>query len=161
MSWMKNKIGSVGSHDFENAMLAHAKVYCLADYMMLPKVQALAYKGLEAICRVLTKFEPSSPAIGNLNVLIIYVYSHTASPTQGAEREDIVPTEEPLRKFISSFIASRFSTFDLGSDASLRHLLDEGGDFAIDIFNKVRKRMLDAEHQQGSLKEFLRDRNCK
>ena len=153
-SW-RNQV-SLKDFDFEDVMLVHAKVYCLADYMLLPQLQALAHQCLNKVLQSITVISPDLPVIGNLVTLIEYVYANTASPPE--EKTINGDKEEPLRKLISTFIAMHLGKFKFSArdDTRMCHLLDEGGDFVVDLYDKVRRNTIALEERQRMIEAELR-----
>ena len=112
-------------------LLAHVKIYCLADYTLLPNLKALAFHRIRTILVAIQRLAPLS-AIGPLTSVISFVYANTSVPREG---------EEPLRKLISTFIAIEFQNFDVGDEIELRGFLERDGEFVVDLWNKVRRKM--------------------
>ena len=146
------------AYDFEAALLAHAKLYALADYMLLPALQAHVFERLKAL--LIHIKEPtqtdhtglttlSSPLkdtqiIGNIITLVQYVYLNTTK---------LQSEEEPLRELISTFIASNFvSSADHEEDngkvfKEVFRCMDQSEDIMEDVNDKVRRR---GSRQEGS-----------
>lgn len=102
--------------DFEASLLAHAKLYALADYVLLPALQAQAFYRLRILLLFITApsvifprftWDPTSiantPVVGNIITLVRYVYTNTTK----SESE-----EEPLRELITTFIALNYDQFE-------------------------------------------------
>ncbi len=128
--------------NFEGTLLAHAKVYCLANYMLIPELQALAFKHLKStITWIDSRIISKSPMVSALVTLIRYVYANTNRPSLG---------EEPLQKLLTTLVAVNFGCFNDGAEGKVRHLMDEGGDFGIDVWGKVSRHM-------GALRKELKE----
>lgn len=128
--------------DFEASLLAHAKLYALADYMLLPVLQAEVFQCLrillvftEALSRKSVSLwargdrVASKPVMSSIMTLVRYVYAHTTKPESG---------EEPLRKLVTTFIALHYDQFEDQVEEALRSM-EQGGDCRVDIFDKVRR----------------------
>ena len=111
-------------YDYEQALLAHAKLYTLANYTLLPDLQALTKHRLQTI------LDTYSPQITNIVLLARYVYENSTKPES---------SKEPLRHLVSTFVGKIvFAGFSgEGADA----LLEEGGDFVIDVCAAARREM--------------------
>ncbi len=119
--------------DFEATLLAHAQVYALANYMLLADLQALAHQNLNcALTWMDSRIVAKSPTVGNLVTLIRYVFANTIRPNTG---------EEPLQKLLTTLVAMNFAYFDDGEEGQVRRLMNEGGDFASDVWEKVSRQM--------------------
>lgn len=131
--------------DCEATLFAHAKLYALADYMLLPALQAQVFQRLKAVLIFISPsadifnpdFESASahmaklPAVRHIITLGEYVYANTTR----TESE-----EEPLRKLISTFIALNYDQFD--DDAGVvQAFLEQGGEFQDDVHDKVRRTL--------------------
>ena len=134
---------------FEATLLAHAKLYALADYMLLPALQAQVFQRLKAVLLIISAPDQYSgpmlpianePVIGDIIKLIRYVYANTTK---------LESVEEPLRELVSTFVAFNYDQFyDKGR--VVRKFMEEGGEFHGDVYEKVARLQL-------ALKEELRD----
>ena len=125
--------------NFESTLLAHAKLYVLADYMLLPSLQAQVFQRLKAVLAfAISRFTYSllsglkvpianTRVIGNVMTLVRYVYANTLRPSTG---------EEPLQGLITTFIALIFGYFS-DKSGKMQWLMDEGEDFLKDVLEKV------------------------
>ena len=126
---------------FEATLLAHAKLYALADYMLLPDLQAQVFQRLKAVLLMTSgpsQFPglglpiPNEPVIGDIIKLIRYVYENTTK---------LESVEEPLRELISTFVAFNYDQFrDEGR--VVRKFMEEGGEFHGDVYVKVARLQL-------------------
>lgn len=136
--------------DFEASLLAHAKLYALADYVLLPALQAQIFYRLRDLLLFITapsvKFprftcEPTSiantPVVGNIITLVRYVYANTTK----SETE-----EEPLRKLITNFIALIYDQFEDQGGEILR-FIEQGGDCLVDVYDKVRRNEITLKNE--------------
>lgn len=118
--------------NFEAILFTHAKIYCLAGYMLLPGLRALAVRYLKAILEFIEPLVARSPAINNLVAVVRYVYANTSRPQYG---------EEPLQKLLSMFIATNANGFKDDGGGEVSRLMYEGGDFAMDVWSKASTHM--------------------
>ena len=117
--------------DFEATLLAHAEVYALAVYMLLPDLQELAYQSLDCVLTWIdSRIVAKSPMVGNLVTLIRYVYANTIRPNTG---------EEPLQLLLTTLIAMNLGSFHDGEEGQVRRLMNEEGDFETDVWERVSK----------------------
>ena len=110
--------------------MTHAKLYALADYLLLENLKILAAKRLCANLLFIGAFQPGTPAIDDVAMIARYVYANTNNYRDGKPEE-----EEPLRKFISAVIATNFKNF-VGEGAN--QVFRDGGDLVMDICHKAR-----------------------
>ncbi|KAL2050331.1 hypothetical protein ABVK25_009439 [Lepraria finkii] len=117
--------------------LAQAKLYALGDYVILPTLQKITFErsraGLEHIVS------------GNvvLSPLVEYVYANMVKP---ADRE------EPLRRLVTTFITTNLHLLDDEKDTD--KTVRNGGDFAADVWNKTRRRMVDSKKRLEDIHEI-------
>lgn len=154
------KLWSAKSHgvlNFEATLLAHAKLYVLADYMLLPTLQAQNFYRLKAVFTFINQssyspdthstsdslFKENMPVIENIINLAQYVYTNTTR--LGTE-------EEPLRKLVSTFIALNYDQFR-DERGVVQGFLAQGGDIQADILDKVGKYQLDLKYELTALKK--------
>ena len=114
--------------DVEPLLLAHAQVYCIAEYTLSPNLQALAFEHIRAVFGWMHPLAASTGAVGAVIQLVQYVYANTSKC-----RDE----EEPLQKLVSTFVAHNFDNFKNGGGEKVRRLIGEGGDFVVDLFEKV------------------------
>lgn len=119
--------------DYEDTLLAHAKLYCLAQYKSVGALRTLA---LRRLFLILLKIDPLAPApdcraVLNFIDLVKYVYSNTDS---------LVASEEPLRKLVSQFAAHNIQA--LQSRQEMTDLMSDGGDFVNDLMPKICRRLI-------------------
>ena len=104
------------SYSNEAMSLAQAKLYALGDCMLLPSLEEITFKrpraGLEYI--------GSGNAV--LSPLVDCVYANIIKP---------LDREEPLRRVITTFIATNLHLLDDGKD--IDRMVRNGGDFAADV----------------------------
>ena len=102
-------------------LMAHARLYALANYMMLPGLKHLALEHLQDCLLYLGELPSECPVLKDLASLVRYVYDNTHATAK---------SEEPLRFFLTSYISLNFVTW---RGVEVDRLMEEGGDFAIDI----------------------------
>ena len=149
--------------DFQASLLTHAKLYALADYMLLPTLKAQSFQRLKALLLFISAPTYSSaantatlslpvtntPVIGNIVALVRYVYANTTR----LESED-----EPLRGLISTFIALHYDQFD-DEGGEVSELVKQGGDFVVDLHDKVRRNVIALKQEVVLLETKVRGEN--
>jgi hypothetical protein len=121
-------------------LMAHAKVFVLAQYT---NTEALEHFALERLWNVLHSIKPlskNSRLIKGIISLVEYVYANTNA---------LVNSEEPLRRIISTFCASL--SLELQDQPEFHSLLHAGGDFVVDLWEKVA---MVREDEQVRVKKF-------
>ena len=138
-SWMQAADDVRYDMNYEFTLMAHAKLYVLANYMLLPGLQAFTYKRLQMTLSFMSPLKKSKPVISNLITLIDYVHASTIRPDAG---------EEPLQELVTAFIAVNFSQFN-DRGGKVQGLMNQYRDFSEDVLDKVRTIMA---HMQDKLK---------
>ncbi|KAK4694953.1 hypothetical protein P7C71_g2709, partial [Lecanoromycetidae sp. Uapishka_2] len=131
-AWKQSCQPRKNSLSYEATLFAHAKLYCLADYMLLPDLQALTWRRLQSTLDFIDHFTARTPVVTDLVKVVKYIYANTSRPASG---------EEPLQKLISTFIALNIGEFDDGRLGDVRAVFDQGGDFAVDVWEKARRNI--------------------
>ena len=118
-----------GKHkiSYSAIVMAHTKLYVMANYMLLPRLQQVAFRHLKSILLFLGVLEAGTPPIADLVMVTRYVYANTAA---------FINSDEPLRRLFTSFIAINFFVF---KGREVDELIEEGGDFAVDLAAEVRE----------------------
>ncbi|KAL0635221.1 hypothetical protein Q9L58_005867 [Maublancomyces gigas] len=119
-------------YDFQDILLAHAKVYALANYKSVDTLRALALKRLLLTLSRLNPLQPASHILINIVDFASYVYANT---------DCLSNSQEPLRKLTSQFIALNFGVFQ--TEPRAIELVAQGGDFVKDIMGKISRRLSD------------------
>lgn len=57
---------------------------------------------------------------------------------------------------VRTFIALNFGEFDVGNEGAVRRLIDEAGDLAVDVWNKLRRHVAAMGKKQLDLETDLR-----
>ena len=145
-----------GGLNFEGTLLAHAKLYSLADYMLLPVLQAQVFQRLKSVLLFIhTSYLRSQgfnlpadhqPVILNIITLIRYVYANTVR---------LVSEEEPLRELISTFVAFNYDKFK-DDEGVVRKFMGQGGDFQEDLHDKMQMKVLDMDTELRLMKMELK-----
>lgn len=133
-------------HDYQCALLAHAKLYCLAQY---EEVEALEGLTLQRLLKTLMPLRPteSSPHLAtNVVQLLKYVYRHTKPPGPASG-------EEPMRRIVSQFAALNFPALQGTED--MKGVIQEGGEFLNDVLNKVCRQLVHTENRLARSQEVL------
>lgn len=121
-------------HDFGDVLLAHAKVYALANYKSVDLLRTLACKRLHLVLSRLHPLEPGSHVAVNIVDFVSYVYANT---------DTLLSSEEPLRKITAQFVALNLTAFQTEPQAV--ELVGRGGDFVKDLMGKVCRRLPDPD----------------
>ena len=144
IAWAQKHNNEASTLNHGESLMAHAKVYALADYLLLRNLKLLAAKRLRASVLFIGAFQPGSPAVNDIAMVAKYIYTNTNDYKDGKPEE-----EEPLRKFISGVIATNYKNFvGEGADQVFR----EGGDLATDVFHKMRAQS--AVPEKGDMSPF-------
>lgn len=156
-----------GDLDFEVALLAHAKLYAFADYMLLPALQAHAFERLRALLHFIREPTGTSDTgltllsppledmrlIGNIITLVQYVYANTAK---------LESEEEPLRELTSTFIAPNYVPYaDLREDKGKMFekalgSMEQSEDIREDVNDKVRRNEFAMKRERKALRKARR-----
>lgn len=121
-------------HEFDDVLLAHAKVYALAHYKGVDLLRTLACKRLHLVLSRLHPLQPASHIAGNIVDFVSYVYANT---------DTLLNSEEPLRKITAQFVALNLTAFQTEPQAV--ELVGRGGDFVKDLMSKVCRRLPDPD----------------
>lgn len=119
---------------YGEVLLAHARVYSLAQNQKVEALQKLAYQRLLSTLLSIGLVEPGSQVAVDFIDLLRYVYSHTISSGR---------SEEPLQNIVSQFAALNFPALE--SRDEMAGLIREGGKLASDLMGKVCKRLVNSE----------------
>ena len=113
--------------------MCHAKLYLLADYSCAQGLKNLCYQRLGTAMLHMSNFLPDEGITENVATLAGLVYANTTQKKRPLE---------PLRNLISSFVAAYSSELD---GASMDNLIQEGGDFAVDLMRKLGENVKHSE----------------
>ena len=141
-AWMQRFIDLGYDMDYEPTVMAHAKLYVLANYMLLPGLQAFTLERLHKLLSTMNTIWMDNQMISNLVNLIEYVHATTTRPDIG---------EEPMQGLITTFIAYKFSQFN-DDDGEVQRLMDQNRDFAKDVWAQVRNIMADMQDDLASFR---------
>ena len=130
VNWTQQFAGLNPILSHSEALMAHAKLYALAEYALLPQLKAQVAQRLRFHILFIGKPQADPAAMKDIAVLARYVYANTTGRRTGG-----VESEEPLRRSISGFIAQNFAAF-VGPEAE--QVIAEGGELTVDIFAKLR-----------------------
>lgn len=119
-------------YDFHDILLAHAKVYALANYKSVDTLRTLALKRLRLTLSRLHPLQSASHVLINIVDFASYVYANT---------DCLSNSQEPLRKLTSQFIALNFGVFQ--TEPRAVELVAQGGDFVKDLMAKICRRLSD------------------
>lgn len=125
-------------HDFGDVLLAHAKVYALANRKGIHVLRTLARDRLHVVFARLHPLAPGSHITANIVNFAIYVYQNTSTTAR---------SEEPLRKLTSRFIALNMVVFH--TDQRAAELVRGGGDFTHDLLGNMCRRLVEPGEYRG------------
>lgn len=158
-AWKETCQPRTNTLSYESTLLAHASLYCLADYMLLPDLQSLTFRRLQNTLDFINNFTARTPVVADLVKVVKYIYANTSRPHIG---------EEPLQKLVTTFIALNIGAFDDGEMGEVRGLFDQGGDIAVDVWEKARRnvgeldrKLRESEEKVGELKREVKARKKK
>lgn len=120
--WLGHRVWSSSELDYETTLLAHAKLYALANCYMLSELKNMAIQRLLDTLRFIGCPHPESSVIAHITALIEYVYAHT---------DRLASEEEPLRKLVTTFAASNYNALE---GPNLQALMSRGGDLYLTWF---------------------------
>lgn len=128
---------------YGNHLLAHAKVYALAQYKALEALKALAFRRLDAALLSVYTIKPGHHVLAKYVIeLLGYVYSHTDS---------LASSKEPMRELVLNYAAWSFPV--LRTSAGIAELV--GGDLALDLIDKIYGRLKNFEAELDVKSEEL------
>ena len=139
--WNLDSARSSPQMDYETTLLAHAKLYTMANCFLLAELRNLALQQLQICLIALDHPSPDSQVVSNITTLIQYVYANTVR---------LKKKEEPMRKLVATYVASQFTALR-GND--FMQLLIEGGDVVDDVLTKLRRRIASYEAETESQKK--------
>lgn len=128
--------------DHHNVLLAHAKVYALAQSLDVNILSSMAYHHLLEILDSLHLNTQDSGVRLNAVALLAYVYAHTND--QG----------DPMRKLVSQFVALNFTAIQ-GLE-EMNQLMSRGGQLTVDLMAKVTRRLVAGEKELDDQREITK-----
>ena len=127
MHMKKNKL-RVKLSTYTASLFAHANIYCIASYLLLPDLQALAFHNLKTILLFSDRRTEELFTAKRLASLTTNVYVNRSRPESG---------EEPLQKLLSTFITTYAASLGDQGKNTISDLMREGGDLAADVWSKT------------------------
>lgn len=127
-TWLE--LVDTSNFDFEETLLAHAKVYALAHYKSITMLKALAQERLSSVLFALHPLNHNPHLPTNIVSLATYVYENTDSLANSAE---------PLRNIVSNFVVLNFPAWQAHPEAV--EMMCGGGDFVRDVLTKICRRL--------------------
>lgn len=127
--------------------LMHAKVYCFAHRFLISRLEELSLQRLTQV--LLTCDTPSDPFFSRLADAIRLIYESTPNATQ---------LDDPARKLLSQYVALNYTTLP---NESLSQLVSEGGEFMIDVAQKLAQRIAANSGTTKSLEEQINELKAK
>ncbi|KAL8658759.1 MAG: hypothetical protein Q9226_000784 [Calogaya cf. arnoldii] len=123
-------------------LLQHSKLYVLAQYLELANLKEMVYGHIRVL--LFDLFVELSPHLLNYVIqLIRHVYANTDTLKQ---------SKEPLRELVATFAAKWFPAFQ-GGEAE--ELIEEGGDFVVDVMKKLQQRAIDEKKEREATEKDL------
>lgn len=139
--WNSHSTTSSLQLDYETTLLAHAKLYTMANCFLLGELKTLALQQLQICLISLDNPSPESPVVSNITALMQYVYANTVR---------LKKKDEPMRKLVTSYVAFHFTAL---RSNDFMQLLVEGGDIVDDVLTKLRRRIASYEAETDSQKK--------
>jgi hypothetical protein len=124
------KSNSSADQDFTPVFLAHARLYTFADMRLIHPLRSLA---LDKLHKTLTGFQLYNQRVGDIVKLARYAYDH--GPDRSTEG-----TVNSLRQLVVEYMACEVET--VGKHEDFKAFLEEGGEFATDLWEIVFKYLL-------------------
>ncbi|ETS81043.1 hypothetical protein PFICI_06045 [Pestalotiopsis fici W106-1] len=121
------EIGELAGRCWSDVLLAHARVYVLADYNMIDALAELAKKKLH---QALILFELKEDNVDDITSLVDYVCENTVDKAEGPDR---------LRALLYRYCA--FNIQQLSPNEKFRALLDQRGDLGSAIIQQLLERI--------------------
>lgn len=121
-------------HDFGQILLAHAKVYALANYKAIDALRELALKRVFLTLARLHPLQSASRSSMGMVDFASYVYANT---------DHLSRSEEPLRKITSQFLALNLAAFYTEPKAA--ELVAQGGDLVKDLMSTICRTLPDPD----------------
>ncbi|KAL8927881.1 MAG: hypothetical protein Q9172_001181 [Xanthocarpia lactea] len=136
-------IGVARQHAIETGctLLQHSRLYVLGHYLELTELKNLAIASIESITESVKELNPQ--LLSNIVQLIQYVYDST---------DTLVNSKEPLRELVATFAANWFHAFQ---GNAVKALMEEGGDFVVDVMHKVQQHMRDMKVKHEDVEKDL------
>ncbi|KAL8850945.1 MAG: hypothetical protein Q9221_004145 [Calogaya cf. arnoldii] len=122
-------------------LLQHSTLYKLAHYLELTSLKQETYGYIYGLLDSFREL-PTEP-LGYITQLIRHVYANT---------DALNNSKEPLRELVATFAAKWFPAFQ-GDEAE--ELLEEGGDFVVDLMKKLQQRAVDEKKERETTEKHL------
>lgn len=131
------------SHRYDQVLLAHARLYTFSVYHQIKSLQDLS---LQRLTQVLARIDCSQPsAASEIATLVQHVYRDTLPA---------IYSKDAARKLVSQFVAMNFDELVHGQ---FETLLEEGGDFVLDLSRKVSRYVRSAKNSALLTEEHTRE----
>uniref|UniRef100_A0A093XBI1 BTB domain-containing protein n=1 Tax=Talaromyces marneffei PM1 TaxID=1077442 RepID=A0A093XBI1_TALMA len=130
-----------------DAVFMHAKIYCFAHRFLIPRLEVLALQRLTQV--LLTNNTSRDPFFSRLADAIHLVYESTPKATQ---------FDDPARKLLSQYVALNFTSIPT---ESLEMLVSAGGEFMVDVAQKLARRIATSGRSTESLEEHINELETK
>ncbi|CAG8235249.1 unnamed protein product [Penicillium salamii] len=125
--------------DLGHLAVAHAKVYCFANYFLFRRLGVFA---IQRLTQLLDFCNPTDRFLLDLKDAIHLVYSSTLK----SEPDD------PARELLSQYVAVNCAQIP---KENLKSLIGEGGDFMIDFSHKMSRSIATNENLAGKLQRQI------
>ena len=140
VQWMRNEHWIIPSLTFAEVLLTHARVYALANYLMLHDLKVQAFYRLKAVLLVVGPLHSETQFVVDLVTVIRYVYANT---------ESLATDRVPLRKAILTYLALCIEDF-IGEDVD--DLLANEPVFAAEMIPVMRDIMREKDNKISNLR---------
>ena len=133
-SHMKEQhVGQV-NYEHKDVFLFHAKMYCLADYYLIPALKELAISKLHAALQLCMeeKFLTTPERVEDIVALASFVYD-----SDNTQDHDTPSKRDPLREEVLGYIMAQIQHLEL--QPAFQKALGGGGQLALDVISCLRK----------------------
>lgn len=145
---ISTQTGLNGLNEFlGHAALMHAKVYCFAHRFLISRLEELALQHLERI--LLTCDASNDLFFSRLADAVHLIYESTPKISQ---------FPNTARQLLSQYVAQNFTTLP---DEGFKSLVSEGGDFMIDVAQKLAQQIATVGRSNQSVDEHIHELEMK
>ncbi|EED22637.1 hypothetical protein TSTA_061280 [Talaromyces stipitatus ATCC 10500] len=124
-----------------DAVFMHAKTYCFAHRFLISRLEVLALQRLTQV--LLTNNTSRGPFYSRLADAIHLVYESTPKSTQ---------FDDPAQKLLAQYVALNFISIPT---ESLETVVSAGGEFMVDVAQKLAQRIATSGRSTESLEEYI------
>lgn len=127
--WPGHQAWSSSELDYNDTLLAHAKIYIIANCFMLFELKSMVIQRLRETLNLMSFPRPDSSVTAEITALIEYVYAHT---------DRLISEEEPLRKLMATYAASNYRNLE---GPHFQALMSRGGEFVVELATKLMRQL--------------------